>query len=166
MKRALVLVALIGSPALAEPYSPEPARQQIAAAVRAGRQDCAACDLFQADLSYLDIRGRNFSGTRLRQADLELAEADRANFAHADMSVLDGFGARFTGASFVGANLTDANLVGAYFADANFAGARLDRAVLAGADLAQARNLTQAQISLACGDPATTLPAGMTIRSC
>ena len=166
MKRALALVALITTPALAEPYAPEPVRIQIAAAVRAGRQDCSACDLFQADLSYLDIRGRNFSGTRLRQADLELAEADRANFAHADMSVLNGFGARFTGANFAGANLADANLVGAYFAGANFTGARLDRAVLAGAELAGARGLTQAQISLACGDRATTLPTGMTIRSC
>lgn len=166
MKRAIALIALITTPALAEPYAPEPIRIQTAAAVRAGRQNCAACDLFQADLSYLDMRGRDLSRTRLRQADLELAEADRANFAHADMSVLNGFGARFTGANFAGANLMDANLVGAYFAGADLTGARLDRAVLSGADMAQARGLTQAQISLACGDPATTLPPGMTIRSC
>ncbi len=43
-------------------------RDAIAARVRGGAS-CAGCDLFQIDLSYQALAGRDFTGARLRQTD-------------------------------------------------------------------------------------------------
>lgn len=163
---ALALIAGLVTPAFAAPMESPAVRERIIATVKDGRQACISCDLFQADFSYTDLSGRRFNGSRLRQADLQLAEADGVDFAGADLSVLNGFGARFTRANFAGTDLSQANLVGAYFGGANLTGAKLAGAVLSGAELREARGLTQAQISLACGDGATTLPAGLSIPRC
>ena len=118
--------------------------------------DCPRCNLFQADLSYLDLPGIDVSGARLRQASLALATMNGAHFDGTDLSVANMFGGRFTSASFRNANLTRANLVGAY----------LHSADLSGAELGTTRNLTQAQLNTACGDASTELPAGLHIPFC
>lgn len=62
------------------------------------------------------------------------------------------------------ANLEGARLIGSVLDGANLARAQLKDAVLDGADLGKARNLTQWQLDRACGDAATKLPEGLTIR--
>lgn len=135
------------------------------ARVQAG-QSCPGCNLFQADLSYLDLPHIDVSGARLRQADLSLATMNHANFARANLSVSNLFGARFTGASFAYADLSRATAAGAYFGSADFTGARLDGANLSGAEMETARGLTQAQLNTACGDASTLLPPGLRIPPC
>src|SRR5690606_40644741 len=60
---ALLAAALLAAtPALAQNAG------QIASARRGA--SCAGCNLFQADLSRTELRGKSFAGARLRQADL------------------------------------------------------------------------------------------------
>lgn len=173
MKRALIACALIlTTPAFAQPpadtggpMTNQAERGAVAGRVRAGAS-CANCDLFQIDLAYQNVSRRDFSGSRLRQADLSVAIADSARFAHANASLTNFFGARLTRADFTQANLAGATLVGAYLGGAQFAGARLEGANLSGAELATASGLTQMQLNTACGDTTTMLPAGLTVPAC
>jgi uncharacterized protein YjbI with pentapeptide repeats len=175
MKRAALFACLIAlaAPAYAQgpgvstgPIADQTTRDGLTAEVRAGRAACIGCDLFQADLSYIDLSGRDFSGSRLRQADLSLSEADRARFHGANLSIANLFGGRFSRADFSDAHLGRAVLVGAYLGGARFNGAVLIDANLSGAELSHAIGLTQAQLNTACGDASTVLPAGMTIPTC
>ncbi|HYD88379.1 MAG TPA: pentapeptide repeat-containing protein [Vitreimonas sp.] len=140
-------------------------RDATAERVRNGAS-CANCDLFQIDLAYQSIAGRDFSGARIRQANLSLATADRARFRGANMSLTNFFGARLTGADFTDANLEGATFVGAYLGGARLSGAALGGANFSGAELADALGLSQDRLNTACGDATTTLPQGMTIPAC
>jgi uncharacterized protein YjbI with pentapeptide repeats len=137
---------------------------QIAAVKNGG--NCPGCNLFQADLAYIDLPGIALNGARLRQADLSLVTMNDANFSKADLSSTNAFGGRFSGANFAQTDLTRANFTGAYLGFANFTGAKLAGMVLSGAELTGARGLTQSQLNLACGDGSTILPAGMSIPHC
>jgi uncharacterized protein YjbI with pentapeptide repeats len=174
MRRAALVLCLLAltTPALAQPPSAsggpitsQAERDAAAGRVRAGAS-CAGCDLFQVDLAYQRIAGRNFAAARIRQADLSLATADRAIFHSANLSLSNLFGARLAHADFTDANLEQATLVGAYLGYANFRGAVMTGADLSGAELEGAGGLTQAQLDEACGDPRTALPAGLTIPNC
>jgi uncharacterized protein YjbI with pentapeptide repeats len=140
-------------------------RDDTAIRVRAG-DPCANCDLFQIDLSYQNVSGRDFSGSRIRQSNFTVATADGARFRGANLSLANLFGIRAGRADFSNANLEGATLVGGYFGGARFDGAALTGANLSGAELAGAHGLTQEQLNTACGDATTTLPAGMTAPSC
>jgi uncharacterized protein YjbI with pentapeptide repeats len=154
-----ILIALaVGTPALAQNAA------QIAR-VQSG-QSCSGCNLFQADLSYHDLRNLDLSGSRLRQANLSLAIMDGGRFDGANLSVANLFGARFVGASFRNVDFTDAVLVGTYFNASNMAGANLTGANLSGAYLRDAHGLTQRQLDRACGDAETLLPPGLRIADC
>ncbi|GGE35223.1 hypothetical protein GCM10011367_07060 [Marinicauda pacifica] len=135
------------------------------ASVQTG-QSCPGCNLFQADLAYTDLPGIDLSGSRLRQADLSLSTMNRARFDRANLSVANLFGARFTAASFRGADLSGANAVGAYFGSADMTGANLTGTNLSGAEMETARGLTQTQLSSACGDARTRLPASLSVPPC
>lgn len=174
MKRAALLAYLfaLSAPAAAQPPGEttgpivsQSERDAIAARVRDGAA-CAGCDLFQAELAYHDISARDFSGSRLRQAELSLVTADRTRFRRANLSVANLFGGRFSNADFTEANLSRGIGVGGYFAGARFDSARIEGMNFSGAELAHAIGLTQAQLDTACGDASTTLPPGMTIPSC
>ncbi|MBC7769980.1 MAG: pentapeptide repeat-containing protein [Phycisphaerales bacterium] len=174
MKRAALFACLFAttSPAFAQapaatggPITNQAERDAIAVRVRGGTA-CANCDLFQIDLPYQSIAGRDFSGARIRQANLSVAIADRARFQGANLSLTNFFGARLSGADLTDANLEGATFVGAYLGGARMRGAILDGANFSGAELADAVGLTQAQLNTACGDAATTLPQGMTIPAC
>ncbi|MCH2458980.1 MAG: pentapeptide repeat-containing protein [Henriciella sp.] len=145
-----------------------PSTAQKAGAIAKGLngQSCPGCNLFQADLAYLDIANINVSGARLRQSDMQLSTFDNWNLRGTNLSVTNMFGVRFNSSNFSDANLESATLVGGYFGSSNFSGARLAGANLSGADLHLARGLTQAQLSQACGDQATRLPAGLSIPRC
>lgn len=127
---------------------------------------CQKCNLFQADFGGLEMAGRSYAGSRLRQADMSLAVLNRTNFAGADLRDVEAYGAVFSSSNFAGADLTHASFVGTFLAGANFAGANLDGANFSGAELAGARGLSQAQLNRACGDRDTTLPRGLRIPAC
>jgi uncharacterized protein YjbI with pentapeptide repeats len=174
MKRAVLFACLFAltTPAFAQtpgetggPITSQAERDALTPRVRAGAA-CPRCDLFQADLSYQALAGRDFSGARLRQSDLQLATADRARFHGANLSIANLFGARLGGADLTDANLSRATLVGAYLGGARLGGAVLSEANLSGAELTGVIGLTQAQLNTACGDASTVLPAGMTIPTC
>lgn len=133
--------------------------------VRAGKS-CPGCNLFQAELSYLDLPGLDLSGSRLRQADMSLSTMNGTDFGAANLSVSNMFAGRFSGADFSDSDLARANMVGAYFGGADFRNANLAGAILSGAELETAKNLTQTQLDQTCGDEATLLPAGLRIPSC
>jgi len=147
---------------------PEPALAQNAsqiARVRGG-QSCPGCNLFQGDFSYMEARGLNLSGARLRQANLSLAVMNRTRFTNADLRDVDAYGAVFSSARFGGANLTNASFVGTYLEGADFSGARLDGANFSGAQMRSATGLTQRQLDRACGDAETRLPGSLRIPAC
>ncbi len=133
--------------------------------VRAGAS-CPGCNLFQADLANLELKGRDFHGARLRQADASGAVLARSRFGRGDLRDFNGYGAVMTGADLRGADLTHATLVGAYLEGADLAGARLDGANLSGAEMDRARGLTAVQLAHACGDEATRLPRGLSAPPC
>lgn len=169
MKRAVLFVlatALAAGPAAAQTVTSPAEREAVIQSVKNGRATCTECDLFQADFSYTNLSGRDFSGSRLRQADLSLATADRTRFHGANLSIANLFGGRFSSADFSNANLQEAVFVGAYLGGARFAGADLTNANFSGAEMDSAQGLTQLQLNAACGDATTTLPTGMTIPRC
>ena len=158
MRLAVTALALLASPAAAQ----NPV--QIAR-VRAGAS-CPGCNLFQADLADLELKGRDYHGARLRQADASGAVLARSRFAHGDLRDFNAYGAVMTGADLRGADLTHATLVGAYLEGADLAGARMGGANLSGAEMERARGLTPGQLAQACGDEATRLPHGMHVAPC
>lgn len=158
---ALALAALLaaaGLPAVAQNAS------QIASA--AAGANCPRCNLFQANFGGAELKGRNFSGARLRQADLSLSVMNRTSFAGADLRDVEAYGAVFSSASFAGADLTHASFVGTFLDGANLRGARLVGTNFSGAELGRAVGLTQGQLNQACGDEATILPRGLSIPHC
>lgn len=173
MKRAALFACLFAltTPAFAQvsdtggPIANQAERDATASRVRAGAP-CAGCDLFQIDLAYQNVSGRDFTGARIRQANMTVAIADGANFTGANLSLTNMFGMRATRANFTGANLAGASLVGVHFGGARMGGAVLAGANASGAELSEAVGLTQEQLNTACGDATTMLPAGMTIPRC
>ncbi len=131
-----------------------------------GGANCPGCNLFQADLSSLELKNRNFAGARLRQADMSAAVLTHTRFDRADLRDLNGYGGVFTGSSFAHADLTNASFVGAYLEGANFSGAHLNGVNFSGAEMERAIGLTAAQLASSCGDPATKAPRGLSLRPC
>ncbi len=154
----IVAFALIAAPASAQNPS------QVAHA-RAGAS-CPHCNLFQADFANLGLKGRNFVGARLRQADLSAAVATGAQFAGADLRDLNAYGAVMGRSDFSRADLTNASFVGAYLQGARFRGAKLGGVNFSGAEMNRANGLTQDQLAEACGDSSTTLPRGLHLKPC
>ncbi len=153
-----VVLALAATPALAQNAV------QIEHA-RAGAS-CPHCNLFQADFSNVQMKGRDFAGARLRQADMSTAEITHTDFAGSDLRDVNAYGAVLGGSNFAGANLVNASLVGTYLQGANFRNAHLAGANFSGAEMDRAVGLTQAQLAQACGDAATTTPAGLHLPLC
>ncbi|HTI66539.1 MAG TPA: pentapeptide repeat-containing protein [Caulobacteraceae bacterium] len=160
MKRFLLVVAMA---ALSTPAAAQNAGQ-VGRATRGA--SCPGCNLFQADFGNKEMKARNFAGARLRQADMSAAVMNRTSFARADLRDVNAYGAVFSSASFAGADLTNATFVGTYLAGANFSGAHLAGVNFSGAEMARAAGLTQAQLRGACGDEATRLPRGLSLKPC
>lgn len=131
-----------------------------------GGASCPGCNLFQADLSNLTLRGLNLSKARLRQADLSTVVMNRVNFAGGDLRDVNAYGGVFGGASFARADLTNASFVGAFLEGASFAGANLTGVNFSGAEMDRATGLSQGQLNRACGDESTRLPRGLSIPGC
>ena len=156
----LGLVAALALPAVAQ----APNARQISSARRGA--NCPGCNLFQADFSGLEIKGRNYAGARLRQSDLSLSVMNHTNFARTDLRDVNAYGAVFSSSSFAGADLTHASFVGVYLEGADMSGAKLEGTNFSGAELGRTRGLTQRQLDRACGDTSTQLPPGLRIPRC
>lgn len=161
--KPIALLSALALLALAAPADAQNASQ--IAAVRRGA-NCPRCNLFQADLSNLELKNKNLAGARLRQADLSAAIMNRTRFTGGDLRDVNAYGAVLTGASFARADLTNASFVGAYLQGANFSGARLSGVNFSGAEMDRATGLTQGQLSQACGDDSTAPPRGLSIPRC
>jgi len=159
--KSFALAALISLAAL-------PAAAQNAAQVERaeGGASCPRCNLFQANLGNKDLRGRNYAGARLRQADMSLSVFNHVSFAGSDLRDINGYGALFSSANFKNADLTNATLVGSFLQGANFRGAKLEGVNFSGAEMDRATGLKQAQLSRACGDESTKLPRGLRLPAC
>lgn len=131
-----------------------------------GGASCPGCNLFQADLSNLTLRGLDLSKARLRQADLSTVVMNRVNFAGGDLRDVNAYGGVFGGASFARADLTNASFVGTFLEGASFAGANLTGVNFSGAEMDRATGLSQGQLNRACGDEFTRLPRGLSIPGC
>jgi uncharacterized protein YjbI with pentapeptide repeats len=149
-------------------FAAHPAVAQNASQIEHARSgaSCPHCNLFQADFSNLEMKGRDFAGARLRQSDMSAAVMNHTSFAGGDLRDVNAYGAVFTGAVFAGANLTNASFVGAYLEGADFRGANLSGVNFSGAEMDRAVGLTQPQLSEACGDEATALPRGLHLHAC
>ena len=161
--KPIALFAALAAFAAAVPANAQNAGQ--IAAVRNGAS-CPRCNLFQADLTNLELKNKNLAGARLRQADLSTAIMNRTSFAGGDLRDVNAYGAVLTAASFARADLTNASFVGTYLQGANFSGARLSGVNFSGAEMDRAVGLTQAQLNQACGDDTTQLPRGFSIPRC
>jgi len=166
MKLLTVTAAAAAAFSLVVPALPAAAQNAAQIDHARGGASCPHCNLFQADFSNQDMKGRNFAGARLRQADMSAAVMNGTTMAGADLRDVNAYGAVFTGVSFAGANLTNASFVGTYLQGANFRGATLAGVNFSGAEMDRAIGLTQRQLDGACGDGATTLPRGLRLPAC
>ena len=168
MKPLLLSAAGVVALAAFVAFVARPAMAQNAAQIEHARggASCPHCNLFQADFSNQEMKGRNFAGARLRQADFSAAVMNHTTFAGGDLRDVNAYGAVLSAASFAGANLTNASFVGAYLQGANFSGANLAGVNFSGAEMERAVGLTQRQLDAACGDDATSLPRGLRLRPC
>lgn len=121
------------------------------AGVEAGLADCPDCDFTGANLQFQCVK----------TGDLSRARFDGANLKYACMRETILTGTSFHDADLTGANLSDARLDGA-----DMKGAVLHLTLIRGTDLSGARNLTQDQVAMACGDDRTRLPDGLAIHLC
>jgi hypothetical protein len=96
-------------------------------------------DLSGKDLSYCYLGQANLQNAVLVNANLFMADLNGANLANANLS----------GADLSATNLINADLSGAILTNTNMLVADLKNANLVGANTAQARNLTQEQLTTA-----------------
>lgn len=127
--------------------------------------------LERANMSRAVLFGADLSGADLRQANLSKAILNIANLSKADLVKVDLSHACLLCTNLSGAVLADANLSNAFLRFANMRGANMRGANLDGADLDYAdfrgvENLTQSQLTKACGNKKTKLPEGLTINFC
>lgn len=92
-----------------------------------------------ANLEGATLDGANFSGRNLRGANMTGVHAHNGNFSGANMKDAMLEGADFEGSNFSGANLKNVNATGARFTGCNLTGANFRDAVVEGADFTGAR---------------------------
>ena len=127
--------------------------------------DLPGADLVKADMTKADLEDANFSGADLRFAFLGNAFLVGADFSRANLQR-----AFLTQTNLLYANFSGANLAGADFSEASLAKSNLTNAILtntnfSGADLSDAI-LVDVDLSTACGNEWTILPAGMSLPAC
>jgi uncharacterized protein YjbI with pentapeptide repeats len=115
------------------------------------RANFAQAIMTGANLSKSDLIRSNMSGAELTGADLSKSELARVVLTSAKLS----------NANLSYTNLARTDLHGAVLDGVDLTGAYLYLTNLAGADLTRTRGLTTEQLSLACGNAQTKLPAGL-----
>ncbi|MBX9253893.1 pentapeptide repeat-containing protein [Desmonostoc muscorum CCALA 125] len=94
--------------------------------------------LGDANLTGVDFSGANLSGAYLGDANLTGVNFSGVNLSAANLGDANLSGANLSGADLSGADLSSANLSGANLSGANLSGANLSRADLSSADLSRA----------------------------
>ena len=118
----------------------------------ASRTDFSYTDLRNANFAKAETNRTNFTGANLSGADLSKAEFARGVFSQAIIS----------GVNFDYTNLSRSDFRGASFEAApSMLNAYLFQTRVEGLDLSNVSGLENWQISLACGDENTKLPAGL-----
>jgi uncharacterized protein YjbI with pentapeptide repeats len=110
----------------------------------------------KANLSKASLHNANLEGANLEGANLEGANLWGAKLQRAKLQ-----GTKLQGADLMVAELQGANLEGANLRETDLRGAQLEGANLQGANLQGAKNCTQNQLTTACGDENTKLPANL-----
>jgi len=143
-------------------------------------------ELTNLNAPHAEFKNANFVGANLDQSDLGSADFEKAilswsslkesRLAGTFMKEAQMIETDLTGAILINANLENANLSRAIFKDAylervrfseaDLTGVNFEKAHLVGADLGKARNLTQEQLDMACGDKDTIVAAGLSIKEC
>lgn len=129
-------------------------------------ESCVKCNLFQANLINKSLKYKNFSYSKLRQADLSASILNGSNFTSADLRDLNAYATLASNVNFSHAKMMNATFVGSYLKGANFTSAHLSGANFSGANLSNAKGLTQTQLNNACGDNDTILPHNLSIPQC
>ena len=120
------------------------------------QSDLGSADFEKAILSWSSLKSGMLANVMLKEA--EMVDTDLTE------SVLES--ANLEKANLSGAIFRMAHLNRARFGEADLSEAVLEGAVLIGTDLGRARNLTQKQLDMACGDKDTILPPGLTVKKC
>ena len=81
------------------------------------------CNMVNAKLVFVDVRGANFKRAQLSRADLSISDGTDADFSHADLDFSNLSGSNLTRAKFVMAKLTMADLCDSNLIAADFSGA-------------------------------------------
>ena len=138
--------------------------------------DMADRDLRYANFTEANLEGATFIGANLRRAKLDRVKAAGSSFktayldgatfvgsdlAEADLRRVHAFRIDLSDSNLRNADARKASLSHANFSHSSMFGLRLD-----GAYLRFSENLEQTQLSDACGNSRTRLPAGLSILSC
>lgn len=120
-------------------------------------------EAYRGDFSDANAQNAKFYGAEMQRANFQNAKLVGADFSKAELGRADFEGAELTGTKFTMSNLSRARFEGATFTGPiDFANAFLLLARIEGLDLSAATGLEQKQIDIACGDPSTKLPQGLT----
>lgn len=103
--------------------------------LESGELDLSRCDFREAQLSGLDLRGRNFSHCLLKKANCEGTQFSGSNFQDADVSFIKAANAVFDECNLEGSHFGYTDLSGASLQNASANRAIFQHAILNGADL-------------------------------
>lgn len=132
------------------------------AGARADGANFNRVEAYRTNFNRIDARGATFVNGELQRSNFTDAVLTNADFTKADLGRADFGGAQITATRFQLANLSRADLRKTTFTGAlDFANSFMFLTRIEGMDLSAATGLEQWQIDMACGDPATKLPAGL-----
>lgn len=120
-----------------------------------------AADMNRSNFAKADASGATFLKSELNRSDFSGANLERANISRAEVARVIFQQTKLTGVDFSYSNLSRAQLEGAVLRDVVMTGSYLYLTQLSDADLTTVKDLTQAQIEIACGNAQTKLPPGL-----
>ncbi len=82
-------------------------------------RECPGCDLYEANIGPVNLRGANLTGANLYRANLRFSDLRDSTLNGANLYKADLRGADLSGANIYGTDLTEANLCGAIMPDGN-----------------------------------------------
>ena len=82
-------------------------------------RECPGCDLYEANIGPVNLRGANLTGANLYRANLRFSDLRDATLNGANLFKADLRGADLSGANIYGTDLTEANLCGAIMPEGN-----------------------------------------------
>ena len=99
-----------------------------------GTGQCPNCDLIDAGLVMIQLKGADLRGANLVGANLSRADLTGADLSGANLSGASFFGANLSGANLSGANLAGTDLRGSYLQGANLKNTNISQAYIEGAN--------------------------------